>query len=530
MVSLYNLLAFPIGASYVLVIIYYLLQSYGSKPMKNEHSGKANITASVLGIKESNVRSASALDQMRSRPSGATTFMITFLFLWPLVFLFLIPTAIICAILSPLTTKKRSVPKLARIERPEKILAKHERKYDIVLFGGTGSCGRGCLEFLSERYLKNKDIKVAVCARNEKKMLRIIDEMKNGWKENDMEVNNWMHQHASVDVLVADVKNIESCRKVVKHAKLVLNTVGPYVKLGVNVIQACCEYGADYVDVTGEFGWIMGMRWKLYDLAVLNGSRIFNACGYDVVPVESSAYLTAAAFEMKFKRPCKNISMTVRSRGGVGGGTLTTVKEIMDHPLEKSPFVGKKSDKKMNYSYSFLNYDSRLFNKWLYIYFFGPVDGHFLKYSNRISGALPAGVKITESSASASFAEAFVHTAMITVFQTLLLIPFLRPLILKFGPAPGKGLGRKMFTRGWFKICSMATDETGQVMVETGTMGDPAYGATCQLAVETAMALLKPEQDNVDLPAPGFYTPIAGLGMGLIRRLYRTETMHVKIS
>merc|ERR1719419_2187425 len=338
-----------------------------------------------------------------------------------------------------------------------------------------------------------------------------------------------MHPRASVDVLVADAMNIESVRKAVEQAKLVLNMVGPYRRLGTYVIQASCEYGADYVDITGEFGWIMGMRHKLHDLAVQNGSRIFNACGYDVIPVECSSNLAAAAFKTKFRRSCKSIIMAASSRGGVGGGTLLTVKELMDHPLEKSQYVGKKFDKKMQYGYSFFSFDSKYFKKWLHIHFFGPTDGHFLRYSNKLSGTLPDGVKISECMADSSFSKAFVEMVMITIFQTLLLIPFLRPVILKFGPPPGDGLGRKIFTKGWCKITSIAADGTDQVTVVAGTSGDPAYGATCQYAVETAMALLKPEQDAVVMPPPGFYTPFAGLGMGLIRRLYRTETMSIKV-
>jgi len=529
MVSLLALFGYPLGASYVIISVYCLTQWLGAKAVENVPSAKKNIVAAVLGIKEDDVRSANALDRMERRTVRITYLIVTFLIFWPILSLVLIPLSIICTILSPLTTKTSPVPKLARIERPANILKKHERKYDIVLFGGTGSCGRGCLEHLSERYLKNMEIKVAVCARNEKKMLRIIDEMKRGWAEKDSNVNNWMHPRSSVDVLVADAMNIESVRNVVREAKLVLNTVGPFVKLGNNIIQASCEYGADYVDVTGEFSWIMGMRHKLHDLAVLNGSRIFNACGYDVIPVECSSNLAAAAFETKFKRPCKNIIMAASSKGGVGGGTLMTVKELMDHPLEKSPWVGKKIEKKMHYSFSFLNYDSKYFKKWLHVYFFGPTDGHFLKYSNRLCGSLPSGVKITECTADSSFIRAFVGMVMITIFHTLLLIPFLRPVILKFGPPPGAGLGRKMFSGGWCKISSIAADGSDQVMVEAGTKGDPAYGATCQYAVETAMALLKPEQDEVVLPAPGFHTAFAGLGMGLIRRLYRTETMAIKV-
>jgi len=529
MVSLLALFGFPLGASYFLVIGYCLSQWHGSKAADHKQSPSKNILAAVLRIKEQDLRSSDALDDMHGRVVSWLVFIMTFLILWPILSLVLMPLSIICIILSPLTTTKAPIPELARIWRPENIPKKSERKYDIVLFGGTGCAGRGCLEFLSERYLKNMEIKVAVCARNGKKMLRLIDEMKRGWAKKDLSETNWMHPDASVDVLVADAMNIESVRKVVKQAKLVLSTVGPYVKLGNNIIQASCECGTDYVDVTGEFGWIMGMRYKLYDLAVLSGSRIFNACGYDVIPVECSSYLAAAAFETKFKRCCKNIIMAASGRGAIGGGTLNTAKELMDHPLKKSPFAGKKCDKKMHYSWSFFSFDSKYFKKWLHIYFFGPGDGNFLKYSNWQLGTLPDGVKITECNADASFTKAFVEMVMITIFHTMLLIPFLRPFTLKFGPPPGKALGRKLFTKGWCKIISIAADGNDQVLVEAGTQGDPAYGATCQYAVETAMALLRPEEDEVVLPPPGFHTPFAGLGMGLVRRLYRTGTLAIKV-
>jgi len=529
MVSLLALFGFPLGASYLLVILYSLTQWRGSKSLNNKQSQSKNIVAAVLHMKEDDVRNSDNLDQMRGRITSWMKFIKTFVIFWPILALVLIPLSIIFTILSPFTTKKSPIPVLARVWLPQNIPKKHVRKYDIVLFGGTGSCGRGCLEFLSERYLKNKEIKVAVCARNEKKMLRIIDEMKRGWEEKDLKVNNWMHPDASVDVLVADAMNIESVREVVQQAKLVLNTVGPFVKLGNNIIQASCECGADYVDVTGEFGWIMGMRYQLYNLAALNGSRIFNACGYDVIPVECSSNLAAAAFKTKYNRSCKNIIMAASSRGAIGGGTLNTLKELMDHPLKNSPYVGKKFEKKMHYSYSFFSFDSKYFKKWLHTYFFGPVDGNFLKYSNRQRGTLPDGVKITECVADASFCKAFVEMVMITTFHTVLLIPFLRPVISRFGPPPGAGLGRKIFTKGWCKITSIAADGSDQVMVEAGTQGDPAYGATCQYAVETAMAILKPEEDDVVLPSPGFHTPFAGLGMGLVRRLYRTGTMAIKV-
>lgn len=43
---------------------------------------------------------------------------------------------------------------------------------------------------------------------------------------------------------------------VVKRARVVINTVGPYWRWGTSVVRACVQQGKHYVDLTGEVHWV----------------------------------------------------------------------------------------------------------------------------------------------------------------------------------------------------------------------------------------------------------------------------------
>ena len=42
----------------------------------------------------------------------------------------------------------------------------------------------------------------------------------------------------------------------VRNSRVVLSTVGPYSVYGSLLVNVCCAYGCDYVDITGEVGWV----------------------------------------------------------------------------------------------------------------------------------------------------------------------------------------------------------------------------------------------------------------------------------
>lgn len=53
-------------------------------------------------------------------------------------------------------------------------------------------------------------------------------------------------------VIVADLKDEESLKKMTEQTKVLINTCGPYRFYGEPVIKACIETHTHQIDVTGE--------------------------------------------------------------------------------------------------------------------------------------------------------------------------------------------------------------------------------------------------------------------------------------
>lgn len=56
----------------------------------------------------------------------------------------------------------------------------------------------------------------------------------------------------NVPIILADVKDEESIKKMTKQAKVIVNCCGPFRFYGEPVVKACVATGTHYVDVTGE--------------------------------------------------------------------------------------------------------------------------------------------------------------------------------------------------------------------------------------------------------------------------------------
>ncbi len=62
-----------------------------------------------------------------------------------------------------------------------------------------------------------------------------------------------------ISIIECDCFDPQSIESMVQKTNVIVTTVGPYAKYGENLIKACCKYGVDYVDLTGEFSWVKRM-------------------------------------------------------------------------------------------------------------------------------------------------------------------------------------------------------------------------------------------------------------------------------
>ena len=101
----------------------------------------------------------------------------------------------------------------------------HNRPYDIIVFGATGFTGKLVIEYLIEHYGVNNELFTwAIAGRNEDKIKKVIETLA---VKND--------QIKKINFFIADSFNDKSLDNLSKSAKLVISTVGPYIKYGKNL-------------------------------------------------------------------------------------------------------------------------------------------------------------------------------------------------------------------------------------------------------------------------------------------------------
>ena len=175
-----------------------------------------------------------------------------------------------------------------------------DKKYEIILYGGTGFTGQLCAKYFKENY---PDLNWAIAGRNKDKLEEI--------KENFA---------LKTDILVADGDNLEALRVLAGQTKVVLSTAGPFARYSDLLVQACVEQGTHYTDITGENHWVRTLIDKHHDNASLKGVRIVPSCGYDSIPSDIGALYTVS----QFNKPVKRINLYQEMQGGASGGTIET--------------------------------------------------------------------------------------------------------------------------------------------------------------------------------------------------------------
>ncbi|MDX2592190.1 MULTISPECIES: saccharopine dehydrogenase family protein [Streptomyces] len=154
-------------------------------------------------------------------------------------------------------------------------LNRTDRPYDIVLFGATGFVGALTAEYLAAH--APEGLRWALAGRDEMKLRRLRERLPGG---------------SGIGVLRAEVGDPASLRRLAEHARVVATTVGPYVSYGEELVAACADSGADYLDLTGEPEFVDRMYVRHDARARETGARLVHACGFDSVPHDLGVYFT----------------------------------------------------------------------------------------------------------------------------------------------------------------------------------------------------------------------------------------------
>lgn len=172
---------------------------------------------------------------------------------------------------------------------------------DIVVFGATGFTGKLTAQYLAGALPAGSSW--ALAGRNRSKLEAVAAGLGGPLEP---------------ELVEADVTDESSLRRVAESARVVITTVGPYLKYGDPLVAACAATGTDYVDLTGEPEFVDRCYVRHHAAAEQSGARLVHSCGFDSIPHDLGALFTVE--QLPEGVPLK-VEGFVRAAGTFSGGT-----------------------------------------------------------------------------------------------------------------------------------------------------------------------------------------------------------------
>lgn len=397
------------------------------------------------------------------------------------------------------------------------------RPYAVVLYGATSFVGQITAKYLSQFLADSNDVEWAIAGRDEEKLKKLQSEISDSGSAK------------KVDIIIANSNDEASLDEMTKQAKVVISTVGPYLKYGEPLIKSCANNGTDYVDLTGEAIFIKDMMDKYQDTASQSGARIVNSCGFDSIPSDLGVYFTQQQAEKQFDEVCEKIHMRVKAaKGGLSGGTVASMATIFEE-------VGKDKSRRKQVANPYLlnddadapnvrqknvskpEYDSE-HGRWLAPFVMASINTRIVHRTNQLTDYeygrefkydeamwMKDGVKGQLTS--------YALSAGLFGFATTMMFKPSRELLSKHVlPKSGSGPSKSEQENGYFDIRFFGyTASNNSISTKVTGDRDPGYGSTSRMLAQSALCLAQ-DISRKDVKG-GFWTPASAMGDKLIARL-----------
>lgn len=366
-------------------------------------------------------------------------------------------------------------------------------EFDIIVYGATGYTGRLVAEYLAQRYGVGGQVKWAMAGRSAAKL---------------KEVRDLLALPAETPLVVADADDPASLDAMVRRAKAIITTVGPYQLYGDKLVEACVKAGTDCLDLTGEPNWMHRIIGQHDAAAKASGARIVHSCGFDSIPFELGVFFCEETAKAKLGATVPRVKGRVRRiQGGLSGGTAASGAATMA-AVQKDPSVM-----------------GILMNPFaLTPGFEGPPQppGQAVEHDDDVGAEV------------GPFMMAMINTKNVHRSNALMGHPWGKDFVYDemtihtpgapteftglgdAGPKPGEGPTKAEREAGFFDLLFVGIAPDGRkVKVSVKGDRDPGYGSTSKMLAEAAICLVK---DAPDVPG-GVWTPGAAMRTKLIDRL-----------
>ncbi|TFV59311.1 enoyl-ACP reductase [Geodermatophilus sp. DF01-2] len=397
-------------------------------------------------------------------------------------------------------------------------MADTARTHDLVVYGATGFVGRLLAAYLAGA--APADLRIALAGRSRSRLEQVRGEL-------PAAARSW-------PLVEADSTDDASLAALAASTRVLATTVGPYVRYGLPVVEACARAGTHYADLTGEVLFVRRAIDRTDAVARDTGARIVHACGYDSVPSDLSALLLAERARADDAGGLRDVQLVATARGGVSGGTVdsaraqfeelgrdASARRLAGDPYALSPDRDAEPDTRQPRD---AGPPSRTPDgRWTAPFVMAPFNTRVVRRSNALQDwAYGRGLRYGEVMGCGRGVPGAVTASAVTAglagFAAAMSLPPTRGLLDRVLPDPGAGPGEQARARGWFRMVVDATTESGRRYRATAAgQGDPGYAATAVMLGETALALAL---DGDRLPGrAGSLTPATALGSVLVQRL-----------
>ena len=376
-------------------------------------------------------------------------------------------------------------------------LNRTDRPYDVVLFGATGFVGILTAEYLAAQ--APEGLRWAIAGRGKEKLERLRDRLPGG---------------AGVGVLEADVSDPASMRRLAEHARVVATTVGPYLKYGEDLVAACADTGADYLDLSGEPEFV-DLTYVRHDArARETGARLVHACGFDSVPHDLGAYFTVQQLPQGVPL---TVDGFVTADAMFSGGTFASAlnqfargRQMLSAARDRARHEPRLMGRRAQAPTGAPRFAKEV-GAWAVP--LPTIDPQIVRRSARALDRYGPDFRYRHYAAVRHLPVALGGVAAVGALATAAQLPPARRW-LSDRLKPGEGPSPEKRAKSWFSVRFVGEGGGRRVFTEVAG-GDPGYGETAKMFAESALSLAV---DDLP-PMAGQVTTAVAMGDALIERL-----------
>jgi short subunit dehydrogenase-like uncharacterized protein len=377
------------------------------------------------------------------------------------------------------------------------------RDHDLVLLGATGFTGELTAAYLAEH--APAGLRWALAGRNREK----LEAVRTRLARLDPALSD-------LPLLEADSSDDASLRALAESARVVVTTVGPYLRHGEPLVAACAAAGTDYLDLTGEPEFVDRMYLHHHETAVASGARIVHACGFDCIPDDLGVWFTVQ--QLGDTDPI-TVRGVVRAGGTASGGTLHSALGVMSRARqareamrERRRAEGHPEDRSSR-AVSGAPHRDPVLGLWLLP--LPTLDPFVVARTGAALASYGPDFRYSHYAGVRTLRYIVGGAAVVGAMALSAQVPPLRELLEKLVPQ-GRGPSESRRAKGWFTV-DLVGESGGRTVHTRVSGGDPGYTETARMLAESALCLAF--DDNP--PTAGQVTTAQAMAANLLPRLER---------